>query len=147
MMKIYLDNCCIQRPLEDRSQLRIAVEGEIILNILSLIEAGKIGLLSSEISSYEAEKISNTFRREFTLKVLSERSEFIRLNDEIEHRSRVFTEFGIKPIDALHLASAEVLEADFFCTCDDKFLKKTKGIDDLGVRAVSILELLQEMEK
>ncbi|MCI5163817.1 MAG: hypothetical protein D3917_17745 [Candidatus Electrothrix sp. AX5] len=81
MMKIYLDNCCIQRPLDDRSQLRIAVEGEIILNILSLIEAGKIGLLSSEISSYEAEKISNTFRREFTLKVLSERSEFIRLND------------------------------------------------------------------
>lgn len=80
-MKIYLDNCCIQRPLDDRTQLRIAVEGEIILNILSLIEAGQIRLLSSEISLYEAEKISNTFRREFTLKVLDERSEFTPLKD------------------------------------------------------------------
>ncbi|XCN73706.1 MAG: PIN domain-containing protein [Candidatus Electrothrix aestuarii] len=147
MMKIYLDNCCIQQPLDDRTQLRIAVEGEIILNILSLIEAGQIRLLSSEISLYEAEKISNTFRREFTLKVLSERSGFTLLNDAIEERSRLFTGFGIKPIDALHLASAEMLKADFFCTCDDRFLKKAKKIDDLGVRAVSILELLQEMEK
>ncbi len=147
MMKIYLDNCCIQRPLDDRTQLRIAVEGEIILNILSLIEAGQIRLLSSEISLYEAEKISNTFRREFTLKVLDERSKFIPLNDAIEERSRIFTEFGIKPIDALHLASAEVLKADFFCTCDDKFLKKAKRIDDLGIKTVSILELLQEMER
>jgi len=116
-MKIYLDNCCIQRPLDDRTQLRIAVEGEIILNILSLIEAGQISLLSSEISLYEAEKISNTFRREFTLKVLSERSGlFTQLNDAIEERSRLFTDFGIKPIDALHLAAAEMLKADFFCT-------------------------------
>ena len=147
MIKIYLDNCCIQRPLDDRSQLRIAVESEIILNILSLIEAGQLSLLSSEISTYEAEKISNTFRREFTLKVLSERREFTLLNDAIEDRSRLFTGFGIKPIDALHLASAEMLRADFFCTCDDNFLKKAKRVSDLGVRAVSILELLQEMEK
>lgn len=146
-MKIYLDSCCIQRPLDDRTQLRIAVEGEIILNILSLIEAGQVRLLSSEISIYEAEKISNTFRREFTLKVLNERSEFTPLNDAIEERSRIFIEFGIKPIDALHLASAEVLKADFFCTCDDKFLKKAKEIDDLGIKTVSILELLQEMER
>lgn len=146
-MKIYLDNCCIQRPLDDRTQLRIAVEGEIILNILSQIEAGQINLLSSEISLYEAEKISNTFRREFTLKVLSERNGFTLLNDAIEERSRLFTDFGIKPIDALHLAAAEILKADFFCTYDDSSLKKAKRVGDLGVRAVSILELLQEMEK
>lgn len=146
-MKVYLDNCCIQRPLDDRRQLRIAVEGEIILNILSLIEAGEISLLASEVSLYEAEKISNTFRREFTLKILSERSAFTLLNDGIEHRSRLFTEFGIKAIDALHLASAEALGADLFCTCDDFFLKKAKGINDLGVKAVSILDLLQELDR
>ena len=59
---------------------------------------------------------------------------------------RDFTEFEVKPIDALHLASAEALEADFFCTCDDNFLKKAREIDDIGIKAVSILELLQELE-
>jgi len=30
-MRPYLDNCCLQRPLDDKTQLRIAVEREIIL--------------------------------------------------------------------------------------------------------------------
>jgi predicted nucleic acid-binding protein len=73
-------------------------------------------------------------------------SAFTRLNDDIEHRSRDFTKFGVKPIDALHLAAAEALKADYFCTCDDNFLKKAQTIGNLGVKAVSILELLQELE-
>jgi predicted nucleic acid-binding protein len=146
-MKIYLDNCCIQRPLDDRNQFRIAVESEIILNVLSLIEAGQIKLLASEVLFYEAEKISNTFRREFTLDILNKHSELILLNDEIGKRSKIFTNFGIRAVDALHLASAEMLKADFFCTCDDIFLKKAQRIESLGIRVVSILELLQEMEQ
>ncbi|MCI5164443.1 MAG: hypothetical protein D3917_21010 [Candidatus Electrothrix sp. AX5] len=48
---------------------------------------------------------------------------------------------GFASIDALHLASAEVVKADFFCTCDDKFLKKAKGIDDLGIKTVRSVRL------
>jgi predicted nucleic acid-binding protein len=33
-------------------------------------------------------------------------------------------DYGIKPLDALHLASAESGKADYFCTCDDKIIKK-----------------------
>ena len=146
-MKLYLDNCSIQRPLDDKSQLRIAVESEIILNILSLIEAEKIVLVTSEILHYEANKINNIFRKEFTLRVLRKSSEYAELDDNIENRSNVFINAGIKPIDALHLASAEKMEADFFCTCDDKFLKKTLEINDLKIKTVSIFELLKEIEK
>ncbi len=146
-MKLYLDNCSIQRPLDDRSQLRIAVESEIILNILSLIEAKKIDLLASEILIYEANKITNIFRKEFTLKVLGKKAEFSELDDAIENRSKTFINSGIKPIDALHLATAEKMEADFFCTCDDKFLQKAVNINDLKIKAVSIFELLKEIEK
>ncbi len=32
------------------------------------------------------------------------------------------------------------------CTCDDKFLKKAKKINGIGTNAVSILELLKEVE-
>lgn len=41
-MKIYLDTCSLQRPLDSRNQVRIIVEAEAILGILSLFESGRI---------------------------------------------------------------------------------------------------------
>nr|VFK11339.1 MAG: hypothetical protein BECKLPF1236A_GA0070988_1005215 [Candidatus Kentron sp. LPFa]VFK29956.1 MAG: hypothetical protein BECKLPF1236C_GA0070990_100997 [Candidatus Kentron sp. LPFa] len=46
-MLIYLDTCCIQRPLDDRLQPRIDLEAEAILAVLDLIESGAVRLLSS----------------------------------------------------------------------------------------------------
>jgi hypothetical protein len=40
-MKIYLDICSVQRPLDDKAQLRILVEAEAILGILALCESGQ----------------------------------------------------------------------------------------------------------
>lgn len=52
-MKIYLDTCSLQRPLDSRNQVRIIVEAEAILGILSLFESGRIDLVSSEILLFE----------------------------------------------------------------------------------------------
>jgi hypothetical protein len=46
----------------------------------------------------------------------------------------------------LHLACAEAAEADYFCTCDDKFLKKAKALTDNKTTAVSPLELIEAIE-
>ena len=35
-MKIYLDMCSLQRPLDTKTQLRIAVEAEAVLIVVSL---------------------------------------------------------------------------------------------------------------
>ena len=47
-MKIYLDCCCIQRPFDDRSQPRIAVEAEAILVVIALCESDHLKLISSD---------------------------------------------------------------------------------------------------
>jgi predicted nucleic acid-binding protein len=52
---------------------------------------------------------------------------------------------GIKPIDALHLASAVAAKADYFCTCDDRFLKRAKPVDTGQTKVVSPLELIAEV--
>jgi hypothetical protein len=104
-------------------------------------------LLSSEILVYEAWKITHFLRREFVLKILRKQTEFVELDDQIENRSKQFISSGIKPIDALHLASAEKMAADFFCTCDDKLLKKAAKIKDIELRVASIIDLFEEMEK
>ncbi len=52
-MKIYLDNCALQRPLDDKSQMRIHLEAEAILSVLTLCKAGELDLLSSEALELE----------------------------------------------------------------------------------------------
>lgn len=51
----------------------------------------------------------------------------------------------MKPLDALHLASAVIAKADYFCTCDDRFLKRAKEVDTGQTKVVSPLELITEV--
>lgn len=142
---IYLDTCCIQRPLDSKSQLRIALEAEAVLGILSLVEAHKINLISSEILLFEINRNSNQIRKEYALEVVAKAKDYVGMNPKIEKRSRELVELGIHFLDAVHLASAENARVDYFCTCDDGFLKKAKKISDLKIKVVSPLELAEEL--
>ena len=65
--------------------------------------------------------------------------------EEIEAQARAFVKAGMKPLDALHLASASWAKAAYFCTCDDKLLKKGKKLKSLETKVVSPLELIAEV--
>ncbi len=146
-MKIYLDNCSLQRPLDSRTSTRVILEAEAILSVLTLLESGGIELVSSEVLLFEIEKGPSRVRREYALEVLSRARTFVRLNEHVEKRAAKFVVLGIKPLDALHLASAEEAGADHFCTCDDRFLQKAKAMADLTIRPVSPVELIRELEQ
>ena len=145
-MKVYLDTCSIQRPLDSKTQIRIILEAEAVLGIIALCETGQLELISSEALLFEVRRNPHSIRREFGLELLSKALEFVRLDEQIEKRAKAFTKAGIKPLDALHLASAEAVEADYFCTCDDRFLKKAQAIRDLKMKAVSPLEMIEAIE-
>lgn len=146
-MKIYLDTCSLQRPLDSKNQLRIALESEAILGLIYLCEIKSIELISSEALLFEIRRTPEESRKDYALEVLSKAKEFIRLNDEIQKLAEEFTNIGIKPLDALHLASAENSNSEYFCTCDLKFLKKAKKLTKLKIKIVSPLELIEELEK
>ena len=146
-MKIYLDTCSLQRPLDSKTQIRIALEAEAILGVIALCEAGDIELISSEVLVFEVERNPRMERKEYALAVLSKAKSFIVLDEHIESRAREFNRLGMKPLDALHLASAEAAGADYFCTCDDRFLKRAKAVQDLKTRVVSPIALIGEMEQ
>jgi predicted nucleic acid-binding protein len=52
----------------------------------------------------------------------------------------------IEALAALHLAFASASKADYFCTCDDKFLRKAKGFKGLNTKVVSPAELVMEID-
>jgi len=63
-MKIYLDNCCFNRPFDDQSRLRIKLESEAKLKIQEDIRAGIFGLVWSYILDYENSRNPFYERRE-----------------------------------------------------------------------------------
>ena len=144
-MKVYLDMCSIQRPLDTKSQPRIAVEAEAILGVLTLCEAGQVELMTSDALVFEVERNPHPVRKEYALKVLAKATMFIPTDSQIEERARALQAEGIKPIDALHLASAVIAKAEYFCTCDDRFLKRTKAVDTGQTKVVSPRELITEV--
>lgn len=145
-MKIYLDTCSLQRPLDSKTQVRIILEAEAVLGIIGLCEAGQLELVSSEVLMFEVNRNPQIVRREFGVEVLSKASFLVNLNERIEQRARALSKLGLKPLDALHLASAEEAQADYLCTCDDKFLKRAQAINNLKIKVISPVELIEEIE-
>ena len=144
-MKIYFDNCSLQRPLDSKSQVRIAVEAEAVLGLLAMCESGQEELISSDILAFEVSRNLNIDRVNWALGVLHSSRTHVHLTDSIESLARSFEEQGIRPLDALHLASADQAQADYFCTCDDQILRRARSIVGLNIRVASPLELASEI--
>ena len=145
MMKIYLDTCSIQRPLDSKNQIRILLEADAVLGIIALCDAGQVELVSSDALLYETRRNPNLVRQDHALAILDKANTIIALNDIIEKRARLFVERGIKPLDALHLASAEAAGVDYLCTCDDRFLNKAKQMSGLSIKIISPVALIEEL--
>ena len=52
-IRVYLDNCCYNRPYDDQSQVRISLESQAKLEIQARIKDGKIKLVTSYMTEYE----------------------------------------------------------------------------------------------
>ncbi|KER09283.1 MAG: hypothetical protein HY22_12540 [[Candidatus Thermochlorobacteriaceae] bacterium GBChlB] len=146
-MRIYLDTCSLQRPLDDKSQKTIADEAQSVIRMLALCERGEANLLSSEVLVFEKNLNRDLVRRRHTEECLKYATDFIELNADIEKRAEVFVQNGITDLDALHLASAEISEADYFCTSDKKFYKKATWMRLAKMKIVMPTELWEELKK
>jgi hypothetical protein len=87
-MKIYLDMCSVQRPLDTKTQPRIAVEAEAILGILALCESGKAELVASKTLVFEAERNPHPVRKRYALEVLSKAKIFVQTDHLMRPLSR-----------------------------------------------------------
>lgn len=144
-MKIYMDNCAIQRPLDDKSNLRNRIEAEAVMGLLELLEQGNIELVSSEILLYELGNTPDFERINFGRKVLSLSNETIELTDAIAKRAGEFEQVGMKPLDALHLAAATESKIEYLCTCDDKFIKKALTLKNIKTKVILPTDLIKEI--
>lgn len=143
MKRIYLDTCSLNRPLDDRTQARIALEAEAVLAVLALCENSQLTLVSSDVIVFEIHQNPNPQRKIFVIGIIEQAQEVITLSQEITSRAKVFEQQGIKAIDALHLATAEAAYVDFFCTCDTDFIVGQKMYRHLQYKLLHRSNLLK----
>ena len=146
-MRIYLDSCCLQRSLDDQTQPRIRVETEAVLAVLAFVQAGDFSLIGSEALEYETSRIPDEARRNEVMAVLGLARERLEIDDEAEALAESLERRGVSAMDAVHLALASKAEVDFFCTCDDKLLRKCQMLSSLTCKVVFVLGLMLEVTK
>ncbi len=132
-MKIYVDNCCFNRPFDDQSQLRIKLESEAKLKIQEEIRAGRLEMVWSYIIDYENSK--NPFAERKKQIVVWKKYAIVDIqeNTEIIEKANSLSCKGMRKMDSLHIACAIYSQCDYFLTTDDKVLKKSDIIEEINI--------------
>lgn len=124
-MRIYLDNCCFNRPFDDQLQLKIRLETDAKLYIQQKILEGSYELAWSYILDYE--NSNNPYEERKNRIALWRNLAIIDCiaQDSIIDRAEKLQTIGIKTFDALHIACAIHMKCDYFISTDAHLLKKT----------------------
>ncbi|MEM1056794.1 MAG: VapC toxin family PIN domain ribonuclease [Bacteroidota bacterium] len=145
-MRVYLDLCAIQRPLDDQSQLRVRAEADAVLDVLALCASGALTLIASGVHTVEIARCPYPDRRDFVDDVLALASHYVEVDSTLRQLAADYESGGARRLDAIHLAAAVTAEAAYFCTTDDRLLKRGRTLDTRTTSVVSPLEFLLSLE-
>jgi len=130
--RVYLDNCCYNRPYDSQLQGKIRSETSAKLCIQELIKCKCLELATSYILDYEnnnnkylvkRNSIRQFMRDNETAYITSTSSDFIN------SYSRKLSLLGLKYMDSAHIACAILSGCNYFITVDYRVLKaKTSDI-------------------
>ncbi len=141
-MRLYLDNCCFNRPFDDQSTLTIRLETEAKLHIQIAIRAGQYALGWSYILDYENAANPLEERRTEIQRWEKLADSFVAETPAILATMKEIIAVSIKPLDALHIACAQALECQYFLTVDKGILKKARAI--AKIRILNLIEFVIE---
>ena len=132
-MRIYLDNCCYNRPFDDQSQLKVLLESLAKLSIQQKMRDGELEYVWSTVLDFEIGKSGFIDRTRQILPWANGAVVKVFVNDFIRTRAKDFEAVGVKPVDALHVACAESAGCDWFFTTDNGLIKKAKAHTSMHV--------------
>jgi len=120
-LKLYMDNCCFNRPFDNQSQLKIYLETQAKLAIQEKILSGEYSLVWSYILDYENEQNPHDpIKREINKwQAHSELS--ITESSVVLEKARSLMQSNIEIKDALHVACAISAAVDYFITTDRNY--------------------------
>ena len=132
-MRVYLDNCCYNRPFDEQAQLRVVLETLAKLNIQQQMRDGVLEYVWSSVLDFEISK-SRFLDRSLQIMPWAKGAVInVQIDDSIRFRAKEFEANGLKAMDSLHMACAEAAECDWFFTTDRGILKKARNLTSMRV--------------
>jgi len=143
-IRVYLDNCCFNRPFDDQQNFKIKLESEAKLFVQQKIKDNDIELAWSYILEYENSENPFVQKKEAIYKWKSiSKIDINETNKIIKTAEDLFT-LKIKHKDALHIACAIEAKCDYFLTTDIFILKKAHLINQIQI--INPINFINELE-
>jgi len=125
-LRIYLDNCCYNRPFDDLNVKVIRNEAYAKMYIQSQVKFGGLELVYSFMSLLEIEDSPFLENKRQIMSYIENHASYFVGEDrksDIEKTVNSIMQTGIKHKDAVHIACALYANCDFFITTDKRLLK------------------------
>jgi hypothetical protein len=143
-MKIYLDNCCYNRPFDGQNQDLIRLETEAKLVIQNRIKQGLYSLVWSFMLNFENDGSPTVANREAIRSWQHIASEYCPASDDILSSAKEMMPLGLKHKDAIHLACAMKCQCDYLITTDRKFSNKNDLV--AGIEIINPITFILKTE-
>ena len=121
--KIYLDNCCFNRPFDDQTQPKVVIETLAKLYVQELVLKSELDLVWSYILKYENSRNIVAAKRTAIARWENLSAEFVGKSETLVSLAHGIEKTGIKPVDALHIACAITAKCDYLITVDGRMAK------------------------
>lgn len=132
-LKIYLDNCCYNRPFDIQEQDKVRLETQAKLAIQRKIKEERYVLVWSFILDFENDDNLSEEKRKAIEPWRDIAKEYCPSSNDILEKSREFVKLGMRHKDALHLACAVHCGCDYMLTTDKKFFNKNKYVSEIKI--------------
>ena len=142
MLRIYLDNCCYNRPFDNQKDLVIQDETKAKLYIQSFIKDKALELVYSSISMQEIS--DNPFKENSCsiLNFIEENAKYYVNKDNNElaiSLTKEIMQTGVKLKDASHAACAIIAKCDYLVTTDKRLLR----FQDSRIKVINPIEFVK----
>jgi predicted nucleic acid-binding protein len=143
MLRVYLDTSIYNRPFDNQTQPKIFLETQAVILILQMVEEQLVELVNSSVLEYENSRNSFTLNQQTVERYLQMATIKQDVNETISRRGQELEKQGVKAIDALHVACAEVSNSNYFITCDKRLINRCRR---LALKVVNPVEFVMEIE-
>ncbi len=146
-MRIYLDNCCYNRPYDDQEYLSIQLEAQSKIFIQNKILDGTYELATSEVLVFEIDNMPFQVRKN-AIKSFIEDNSSVHVGPSLKlsviERAHKIMKTGSKYKDACHFASAILAHCQYFITTDKRVLKY-KAEDIIMINPIDFVREMEEI--
>jgi len=146
-LRIYLDNCCFNRPYDSQSDFKILLETRAKLHVQEAIRCGKFEMIGSYMLEFENEQNTDRMKKKAIRNFQQCYSSFyvpIERREKLQSKIAEIMEYHISYKDATHVACAIYAKCDCLLTTDTRLMKRYKGNEIIILNPVDFIRMEEE---